>query len=83
MDVCEASAWHGSGVSVCLCVACAVWLRFDFHPRQYVAGILEEDDPSRSGREVMGKPLPAGSGRSFTLYLYDRERHHVSSGWLW
>ena len=57
---------------------CGVWwcvVRFDFYPRQYVAGILEEDDQSH---DVIGRRMPAGSGRSFTLYLYDREKHHVS-----
>jgi hypothetical protein len=45
---------------------------------------MEEDDPSHASRPLIGSPVDAG--RSFTLYLYDREKHHVShgswSGWL-
>ena len=37
---------------------------------------MEEDDPSHASRPVIGSPVDAG--RSFTLYLYDREKHHVS-----
>lgn len=55
-------------------LAAAVW--FDFHPQQYVAGVLEEDDPSHAAHGMIGKAV--GAGRSFTLYLYDREKHHVS-----
>ena len=54
-----------------------VWDRFDFGGQQYVAGILEEDDPGHADRPVVGTPVSHG-GRSFTLYLYDREKHHVS-----
>ena len=53
--------------------------RFDYHPQQYVAGVMEEDDPSHASRPLIGSPVDAG--RSFTLYLYDREKHHVSRGW--
>ena len=62
----------------CDVVWCGVCCRrFDYGCQQYVAGILEEDDASHSDRPLLGKPLGHG-GRSFTLYLYDRERHHVS-----
>lgn len=47
--------------------------RFDFDPQQYVAGIMEEDDPSVP--QLI--KTPAGPGRHFTLYLYDREKNHV------
>jgi hypothetical protein len=61
-----------------MCTCGVGFIRFDFVPQQYVAGILEEDDPSHAGRAVIGRAA-TGEGRSFTLYLYDRERHHVSS----
>ena len=56
-----------------------VWVRgdrFDFGGQQYVAGVMEEDDPGHGDRPLMGRPL-AGPGRSFTLYLYDLDRHQV------
>ena len=72
--VCERATQCGESVcGGCVCV------RFDFYGRQYVAGILEEDDPSHAGRAVIGRAA-TGEGRSFTLYLYDREKHHVSVG---
>ena len=41
--------------------------------------MLEEDDATRGEQyQVAGKA--AGPGRSFTLYLYDREKHHVREG---
>jgi hypothetical protein len=58
---------------------CVCGCRFDYHPQQYVAGVMEEDDPSHASRPLIGSPVDAG--RSFTLYLYDREKHHVSRGW--
>jgi hypothetical protein len=69
----------GERHSVVRACAVAVCVRFDFYGRQYVAGILEEDDPSHAGRAVIGRAA-TGEGRSFTLYLYDREKHHVSVG---
>ena len=54
------------------------WSRFDYHSQQYVAGVMEEDDAGHASRPLIGSPVDAG--RSFTLYLYDREKHHVSWG---
>ena len=48
---------------------------FDHASRQYVAGIMEEDDPLHPEHQLI--KAPAGPGRSFTLYLYDREKNHT------
>jgi hypothetical protein len=49
--------------------------RFDFKAQQYVAGILEEDDPTHPELQLI--KTPARGGRTFTIYLYDREKHQV------
>jgi hypothetical protein len=54
-------------------LAAAVW--YDLASQNYVAGILEEDDNTRPDLQLV-KSAP-GPGRTFTLYLYDRERNQV------
>ena len=49
--------------------------RFGFHSRHFVAGVLEEDDPGYPSFPTLA--ACATPGRSFTLFLYDRERHQV------
>jgi hypothetical protein len=57
-----------------LCVWCCV-PRFDPKSKQYVAGIMEEDDHAHPELQLI--KTEASPGRTFTLYLYDREKNHV------
>ena len=50
-------------------------LRFEYSSQQYVAGVLEENDDAQTAL-LAGSSTPLE--RCFTLYLYDRGRHHVS-----
>jgi hypothetical protein len=77
--VCRMRVWACSSACVYASYARLFFRRFDYHPQQYVAGVLEEDDASRGEVYPMGGKA-TGPGRSFTLYLYDREKHHVREG---
>ena len=83
-------------VGLCVCVggrhravrasAMAVCVRFDYYGRQYVAGILEEDDLSHAGREVIGRAVN-GDGSSLQLARSECVKQLgnsglVGGGWL-
>jgi hypothetical protein len=54
--------------------------RVDYLSQNYVAGILEEDDNTRPDLQLV-KSAP-GPGRTFTLYLYDRDKRQVRQSLL-
>ncbi len=51
--------------------------RFDLSSKQYVAGVMEEDNPAHP--ELLLNKTDVGPGRSFTLYLFDKDKNHVRS----
>jgi hypothetical protein len=49
--------------------------RYDLAEKQYVAGVMEEDNPAHP--ELLLNNIDVGPGRTFTLYLFDAEKNHV------